>query len=185
MPKVVFAVSFVVAVLGAVLLLISQVPLTREYYEVVDTRSFSDGEPLTFLWTFEPNIRYRFTVKGANWANQPYYNSHYLNVGGSMYSYDTEGALVENPLSWLLNNTGAPVVTQTLNVTFYGYGTGQIDQAFTPTSVEISVFKETTYHLTYLIYVALPLLIIGAILITITGKEKDSRTRMPNTSEIH
>ncbi len=183
MPKVGFAVFFMVAVLGAVLLLMSQIPLRKESYDVVDTRSFSVGEQLTFSWTFEPNVRYRFEVKGEDWTNQPY--THYLHVGGTTYSYGAEGALVENPSSWYWNDTGG--VTQTMSVDFWHYGNygEETDQAFTPTVVEVSTPKETTYHLTYLAYVGLPLLIIGAILITITGKDVDSRIRMPDTSESH
>ncbi len=177
MHNVGFAIFFMVAVLGAVLLLVSQVPLTRGSYDVVDTRSFSYGEPLKFNWTFEPNVRYRFEVKGVDWTNQSYTYSHLFSVAGDMYSYGPEGGLVENP--------PRATVTQTLGVTFFHYEYSSqviIDRATTSTSIEISQFRETTYHLTYLSYLGLALLIISAILIMITGRNVDSRMRMPDTS---
>lgn len=72
-------VSIIVAII-LVLLLISQVRLKGEYYDVVNTRSFSPGEPLTFYSTFEANGKYRFEVNGVDGTSAPRY-AHGLSVG--------------------------------------------------------------------------------------------------------
>ena len=169
-----FAVFFIVAVLGTVLLLISQVPLTGEYYEVVDTHSFSVGEPLTFPWTSEAGVKYRFEAKGVDWTSQPRYSHHLSLREDYLSSRDDEPA--EPPWVWYVSVSKRAIPT-TVNATFwhYEYDYQVIDRATTSTSVEISQSRETTYHPTYLVYVGLPLLITGAILTTIIGKDADSR----------
>ncbi len=175
MQKIGFAVSFMVAVLGAVLLLISQMPQTREYYDVVDTRSFSGGEPLRFSWAFEAGVKYRFEVKGVDWTSQPRY-SHHLSIRGDAYLSSTNDEPFEPPWVWYWNPSKW-AFSRTTNATFWHYEDASqvIDRATTSASVEISRSRETTYRLTYLSYMGLPLLIIGAILTPIIGNEIDSR----------
>ena len=175
MQKIGFAIFFIAAVLGAVLLIISQVPLTREYYDVVDTHSFSGGEPLTFSWAFEAGVKYRFEVKGVNWTSQPPH-SHHLSIRGDAYLSSTDEEPAEPPWVWYWSSSKW-AIPMTTNVTFWHYEDGSqvIDRATTSASVEISQSRETTYRLTYLIYAGLPLLIIGAILTTIIGNDMDSR----------
>lgn len=170
-----FAVFFMVAVLGAVLLLISQVPLTGEYYDVVDTHSFSVGEPLTFPWTSEAGVKYRFELKGVDWTSQPRY-SHHLSLREDTYLSSRDDEPAEPPWVWYVS-VSKWAIPMTVNATFwhYEYDYQVIDRATTSASVEISQSRETTYRPAYLIYVGLPLLIIGAILTTIIGKDADSR----------
>lgn len=170
MRKVGFAVFFLVAVVGAVLLVISQVPLRRESYDVVETRSFSSGEPLTFFWTFRLGVRYRFEVKGVDWTGP-----HYFSVLEDSHYFQTGPGLVNPPWVWEWSYPRY-AVTATLNVTFWNLKQ-EIDRSTTSTFVEISELKETTAKPTYLIYVGLPLLVIGAILIMVTGRDVDSRKR--------
>jgi hypothetical protein len=175
--KVGFAVSFVVAVFGAGLLTISQVPLADEYYDVVDTRSFSGGEPLTFSWDFEAGANYRVEVKGVDWTSQPVH-SHHLSFRrlGDAYLSSSGEEPAEPPWVWYLRISKWAFLT-TSNVTFWHYEDGSqvIDSAPTSASVVISQSRETTYRLTYLTYAGLPLLIIGAILTLIIGNAMDSR----------
>ncbi len=174
MRTVGFAVFFIVTILGAVLLIISQIPQKEEYYDVIDTRSFSIGQPLTFYWTFEANARYRFEVKGADWTAQKTF--HYMSFGNVTWSYGMQNGLFDPPWVWDWNPEPS---TRATNVTFWHYENRAqvIERATASTFVEISQFKETTYKLTYLLYVGLPLLIIGAVLTTITGKNVDSRSQ--------
>ncbi len=174
MQKVGFAVSFMVAVLGAVLLLISQMPQTREYYDVVDTHSFSGGEPLTFPWTSEAGVKYRFEVKEVDWTSQPRYSHHLSLREDYLSSRDDEPA--EPPWVWYVSVSKWAIPT-TVNATFWHYEDSSkvIDRATTSASVEISQSREITYHPTNLVYVGLPLLIIGAILTPIIGNDMDSR----------
>jgi hypothetical protein len=180
MQKVGFAVCFTVVILGAVLLIISPITYKKEYYVVVDTYSFSPGQPLTFYSTFDPNGTYSFELKGINWTS-PAPIDHNLSVGNGTYLESVASQPFEPPWVWNWTYWG-PTARSTLNVTFFYWGKiGQeIERTTTPASLEISELKETTYRRTYLIYVGLPLLVIGAILITVvelTDSQKSQSSR--------
>lgn len=177
--------------LGAVLLIISQVPLKGEYYDMIGTRSFSVGEPMTFYWTFEANATYRFEVKGEEWTSAlgDLY-VHYVTVGNDTNNSWALSRPTDPPWVWDWNHNQE--ATRMYNVTFWSYeasyysNPAEIQRATTTSAfVEISQPRETAYRLTYLIYVGLPLVIISAIVIIITGKDVNSQTGLPDTSESH
>lgn len=149
-------IGFAILVVGAILLPISQIPLKTEYYELIDTKNFSDDQLLEFYWTFKAGKRYRLEVKGVDWTSTHWYGVYYPGGGGG------SSPKSEPPWVWyeLPHET-----TVTLKVVFWKYGEGytqETERANLGTSVEISELRETTYQPTYLIYVGASLIIIGA-----------------------
>jgi hypothetical protein len=161
-------VGFVILVIGAVLLPVSQIPLATQHYDLIDTRYFSEGQPMEFHWTFKENKSYRFEVKGANWPSPPS-SLHQFAVGNGTYLGSSEPALAQPPWAWYEHPRKTTI---TLKVTFWEFGAQEahiIELANTGTYVDIFELKQTTTQPTYLVYVSASLIVIGAAVAVIIG----------------
>lgn len=158
--------GFIILVVGAILLPISQIPITTQHYELIDTKYFSDGQPMEFYWSFKEAKSYRFEVKGANWPSPPPALHQFTVVNGTFLGGGERG-LAQPPWIW---DEPPHKTTITLKVTFWEFGANEaqiIELANTGTYVDISELKQTTTQPTYLIYVSASLIIIGAAVATI------------------
>jgi len=160
------AVGSVILVLGAILVLVSQMTLKTEYYGLVDTVSFSAGQPLEFYWTFEGNKSYRFEVETLNWTYpSPYI--HCMSVSNGTLVGGGENGLISPPYVWYWQ---AGFNTTTLRVVWWHFGGNDSRLVETPNAsahVAVSELKEKASQHIELVYVGAPLIATGAMLILI------------------
>lgn len=158
------AVGFIA--LGAILVLVSQETFVRVYYELVDSESFSAGQPLMFYWTFEGNETYRFQVETSNWT-YPSPWIHWMSVSNDSLFMDSEGGIIQPPYVW---HWKAGYNTTTQRVAWWHSGVNYSRIIETPSMsahVELSQLKKETYQFTELAYAGAAIIAIGAVLVLV------------------
>ena len=159
------AVGFIILVLGVILVAMSHTVRKMEYYDLINVKSFSLGQPLEFYWTFEANKSYRFEVKAINWTVPSPAIHWFCARNGTLLS---SSGLISPPYVWD-HNTGDE--TETLRVAWWRYDEGGkiVETANAGAYVEISELQETTSRPTYLVYAGVSLIMTGATLLLIIG----------------
>jgi hypothetical protein len=147
-----------------------------EYYALVDTKSFSAGQPLEFYWTFEGNKSYRFEVKTLNWTYpSPYI--HWMSVSNDTLYADPRNNVISPPYMFYWQ---AGFNTTTQRVVWWHFGDNNSRVVETPDAsahVDVSELREKASQPTELIYAGAPLIAIGTTLTVITERVRRHRVR--------
>ena len=161
------AVGVVLLAFGAILVLVSQEPFERTYYGLVDSESFSAGQPLMFYWTFEGNASYRFEVETSNWT-YPSPWIHWISVSNDTLYMDVNGGIIQPPYVWYWK---AGYNTTTLRVCWWRSWENYSRIIETPDKsahVDLSQLKYETYQLTELGYAGAAIIATGAAIVFVT-----------------
>jgi len=178
------AAGFAALALGAILVLVSQATFEREYYVLVDSESFSAGQPLMFYWTFEGNASYRFQVETYNWT-YPSPWIHWMSVSNDTLFMDSEGGIIQPPYVW---HWKAGYKTKTLRVCWWHFWENNSQLIETPDTsahVDLSQLEHETYQLAELAYAGAAIIAIGAALVLIYARANKRQGMLRDPASNH
>ena len=158
MRKVPLLIGFLIIIVGAIFLPISQLAGKTIDYQLKDTVNFVQGQPIEFNWTFEKGKGYRFEVYGVSWTQDMKIQLRYEWVpqGSSSIWHPSK--------PWIWNLDFSFGETQTYKFTFE-IETSPLMAIMAEQGTHVNIYEavETTSKPNdYLLYVGASLAVIGA-----------------------